>query len=409
MSIYVSLRTALTALYTNKMRAFLTMLGIIIGVGAVITLSSLGQGVQTMVSDEIGSLGANMLIVVARQVEDAASRAVLTLSDAEALGDPLDVPALAAVAPEQSSNLRVTQGEKSASSLSVVATVPEYQLVRSLDMAMGSFLTPEDLEDRARVAVLGWGTYTELFAEGDYPVGATINAGGTRFRVVGVLEEKGGISPMGSGDDSVYVPMTTGLARLFPGRTLSGDYPVGVIYTTVIDESRTDAAEEQMRELLRERHGLDSDDEDDFQIISQQEMIDVSAQITDVLTLFLGAIAGISLLVGGIGIMNIMLVTVTERTREIGIRKAVGATSNTILVQFLIEALVLTMSGGLIGILLGVGASELLSRLMDVAPEVTVGIVSLAAGVACLVGLTFGVYPAMRAARLHPIEALRHE
>jgi len=408
MSIYESLRTALTALSTNKMRAFLTMLGIIIGVGAVITLSSLGQGVQTMVSDQIGSLGANMLMIVARQVEGATSRAVLTLSDAEALADPLDVPALAAVAPEQSGYLRVTHGEEGAS-LSVVATVPEYELVRSLDMAMGSFLTPMDLEDRARVAVLGWGAYVELFAEGDYPLGAIVNAEGTRFRVVGVLEERGGMGPMGRQDDTIYVPMTTGLSRLFPERTLSGEHPVGVIYTAVIDESRTEAAEEQIRELLRGRDGLDSDDDDDFQIISQQEMIDVSTQITGVLTLFLGAIAGISLLVGGIGIMNIMLVTVTERTREIGIRKAVGATSNTILVQFLIEALVLTMSGGLIGILLGIGASQLLSRFMDVAPEVTVGIVSLAAGVACLVGLTFGVYPAMRAARLHPIEALRHE
>ena len=293
--------------------------------------------------------------------------------------------------------------------MSVVATVPEYESVRSLNMAMGSFLTPGDLEDRARVAVLGWGAYEGLFAEGEYPLGEVISVEGTRFRVVGVLEEKGGMSAMTGEDDSVHVPMTTGLSRLFSERTLSGDYPAGAIYATVVEESQTDTAMQQITDVLRERHRLDSGDEDDFRIMSQQQVLDISSEITGVLTLFLGAIAGISLLVGGIGIMNIMLVTVTERTREIGIRKAVGATSNNILVQFLIEALVLTMGGGLIGIVIGVTTSRVLSSFMNVTPEVTVGIVSLAAGVACIVGLVFGTYPAMRAARLHPIEALRHE
>ena len=408
MNIYESLRTALTALSTNKTRAFLTMLGIIIGVAAVIALSSLGQGVQTMVGENIESLGANMLTIMAQQPDDASSRSILTTSDAEALADPLNVPALAAVAPQTSGNLYVTRGEESAR-VSVVATVPEYESVRSMNMAMGSFLTSADLQDRARVAVLGWGAYEELFTEGEYPLGEVINLEGTRFRVVGVLEEKGGMSAMTGEDDSVYVPMTTGLSRLFRERTLSGDYPVGVIYVTVVDESQTDTATRQITDLLRERHRLDNDDEDDFGILSQQQVMDISSEITGVLTLFLGAIAGISLFVGGIGIMNIMLVTVTERTREIGIRKAVGATSTNILVQFLIEALVLTMGGGLIGIALGVTTSRVLSNFMNVTPEVTAGIVSLAAGVACIVGLVFGTYPAMSAARLHPIEALRHE
>ena len=408
MNIYESLRTALTALSTNKMRAFLTMLGIIIGVAAVIALSSLGQGVQTMVGENIESLGANMLTIMAQQPDDASSRSILTTSDAEALADPLNVPALAAVAPQTSGNLYVTRGEESAR-VSVVATVPEYESVRSMNMAMGSFLTSADLQDRARVSVLGWGAYEELFTEGEYPLGEVINLEGTRFRVVGVLEEKGGMSAMTGEDDSVYVPMTTGLSRLFRERTLSGDYPVGAIYVTVVDESQTDTATRQITDLLRERHRLDNDDEDDFGILSQQQVMDISSEITGVLTLFLGAIAGISLFVGGIGIMNIMLVTVTERTREIGIRKAVGATSTNILVQFLIEALVLTMGGGLIGIALGVTTSRVLSNFMNVTPEVTAGIVSLAAGVACIVGLVFGTYPAMRAARLHPIEALRHE
>ena len=214
---------------------------------------------------------------------------------------------------------------------------------------------------------------------------------------------------MGGDDETVFVPLTTAQARLFTGRTLSGERTVSVIYAMVADESQTQAAEQQITALLQKRHGIDPGEEDDFRIINQQEILDVSSQITGVITLFLGAIAGISLLVGGIGIMNIMLVTVTERTREIGIRKAVGATSDAILVQFLIESLVLTLVGGLIGIGLGVVGASFISRFMDIVAQVTPDIVALAAGVAGLVGLAFGVYPAMRAAQLHPIEALRYE
>ena len=408
MNLYESLRTALTALSTNKMRAALTMLGIIIGVGAVIALSSVGKGVETMVNDNIQNLGSNLIMIRAQQPEDATSRAYLTTADAEALADHFDVPALTTVAPVVSGDLRVTHGGESAN-LSVTGTNPEYFEVRNLEVAAGSYLTSVDLDERARVVVLGWDAYTELFPGGDYPVGQSISVDGTRFRIVGVLKEKGGIGPMGSEDETIYVPLTTAQARLFPERTLSGERHVSMIYTTVVDESQTNAAEQQITDLLLQRHGLDPDDEADFQIISQQEILDVSSEIIGVLTMFLGAIAGISLLVGGIGIMNIMLVTVTERTREIGIRKAVGATSNAILIQFLIEALVLTLGGGLVGIILGITGSNLLSRVMNLVPQVTPDMIALAAGVSATVGLVFGVYPAMRAAKLRPIEALRHE
>ena len=408
MNVYESFRTALTALTTNKMRAALTMLGIIIGVSAVIALSSIGKGVEAMVSESIQGMGSNMLAIVPSQPEDSTSPVYLTNADVEALANPFNTPLLLAVTPSVTGNLRVTHGEGS-SNLSVTGTTPDYLNVRNLELVMGDFLTRADIEERARVAVLGWQAYSDLFPEDEYPVGQSISVDGIRFQVVGVLKEKGGFGPMGGNDNFICVPLTTAQARLFPERTLSGERAVGTIHATVVEESQTDAAVQQVTELLRERHGLAPEDEADFQVISQKDMLAMSSQIMGVLTLFLGAIAGISLLVGGIGIMNIMLVTVTERTREIGIRKAVGATSNAILVQFMIEALVLTLVGGLTGILLGVGGSILISQLMGITAQATPDIIAIAAGVAGAVGLLFGIYPAMRAAQLHPIEALRYE
>ena len=406
MNLLESLRTAAGGLATNKLRAALTMLGIIIGVASVVTLLSVGQGVQESVTSQIESIGSNMVFITADQAEDSTRPAYVTSADAEALADPFNAPSLVAVAPVLNGTLRVAYGEN-ATNLTVTGTNSQHARVRNLEPILGGLLTEADLADQARVAVLGWSAYSDLFADGDYPVGQTITIDGVQFEVVGVLKEQGGL---GNEDDSVYVPLTTAQSRFFTQRTLSGEKPVAAIYASVADESQVDAAIQQITGTLRERHAIAADGADDFQVTSQQAILDVAGQITGILTLFLGAIAGISLLVGGIGIMNIMLVSVTERTREVGIRKAVGATRRDILIQFLLEAIVLSFAGGLAGIMLGMGGASLISSLSsELATSVTASTVALAAGVASGVGLVFGTYPAMRAARLRPIEALRYE
>ncbi len=406
MNIFESLRTAVTGLNTNKLRAILTMLGIIIGVGSVVTLMSVGEGVEASITGEIQGLGANLLFVSADQPEDSTAPAYVTTADAEALADPFNAPALVAVAPAIQGQLRVAHGDKD-ENLTVSGTTSQFAGVRNMETVLGGFLTQADLSDQAKVAVLGWGAYSDLFDDGEFPIGQTITINNVRFEVVGVLEEQGGFT---NDDDTVYVPLTTAHLRFFTRRTLSGERPVAAIYASVVDETLVDVAITQIEETLRERHDLGPDDVDDFQIMSQQAILEIASQITGIMTIFLGSIAGISLLVGGIGIMNIMLVSVTERTREVGIRKAVGATKRDILLQFLLEAIVLSFSGGVLGIALGMGGAALISNLTpDLVTKVTLGTVSLAAGVASGVGLVFGVYPAMRAANLRPIEALRYE
>jgi putative ABC transport system permease protein len=406
MSVIESLRTASSSMGANKMRALLTMLGIVIGVASVVALLSLGEGVEASITGEIEGLGSNLLYVTPSQADGATTPSYLTVEDSEAMADRFNVPTLAAVAPAMQGQLRVERGE-TAGDLTVSGTNNRFVDVRSLDLAMGGFLTEADVQDEARVAVLGWGAYTDLFEEGEYPIAQTVTVDGVRMEVVGVLEEQGGF---GVEDYTVYVPLTTAQARFFPQRTLSGERPIATVYASVVDETQIDAAIAQIGDLLRERHELSAGDEDDFRITSQQAILDLASQITGILTLFLGAIAGISLLVGGIGIMNIMLVSVTERTREIGIRKAVGATRRDILLQFLLEAIVLSVTGGLLGILLGVMGGALISNLTpDMAAVSTPETLLLAAGVAGAVGMLFGTYPAARAARLHPIEALRYE
>jgi len=405
MNIWESLRTSLSAIGSNKMRSILTMLGIIIGVGAVIALSSVGAGVETMVSDTISDIGSNLIYIQASTPEDATSPAQLTMADAETIGDPFNVPAISAVAPSTSGGALVTIDDKS-ENLTITGTTPELAEINNLDLALGSFVTNTDIDDAARVAVIGSEVYEQLFDDGEYPIDRVVSIDSTRFTIIGVLDEKGGM--LGQ-DSTVYIPITTAQARLFTQRTLSGDYPVNTIAAMAASEELAPTAVAQIETTLRDTHGIDTGDEDDFRVTSQEEILEMSSDVTSVITAFLSIVAGISLLVGGIGIMNIMLVTVTERTREIGIRKAIGATKTAILSQFVIEAVVLTLTGGIIGAIIGIAAATLLSGAIGIAASVTVGTIALAAGISTAIGLVFGTYPAMRAANLRPIEALRYE
>jgi len=275
---------------------------------------------------------------------------------------------------------------------------------------MGAFISDEDMRSRARVAVLGQSVLKELYPSGIDPIGQIIKIDRVPFRVIGVMEEKG-VSSFSDDNDVVLVPLTTAQTRLFSGRDLSGDYTVSVIYGKAADESRLEAARDQIVRLLRRRHGLIySTDKNDFTVLTQKDVGEVLQSLTAILTAFLGLIAAVSLLVGGIGIMNIMLVSVTERTREIGIRKAVGARRRDILMQFLIEAMVLSLLGGLVGIAIGVSGTLGASRAVEnLTLHLSISTILLATGFSMAVGLFFGIYPAVRASRLNPIDALRYE
>jgi putative ABC transport system permease protein len=414
------LRLAVRALATNKLRSVLTMLGIIIGVGAVITLLSVGRGVQQLITEQLQSVGTNLLFVVPGSLQEAqgppgssATSARLTLADADAIADPFNVPDLAATAPEAVTRASVTAG-RTTLSLNVSGVTPAYELVRNFPVSYGSFISDTDVDSRARVAVLGSRVAERLFEEsGLYPIGATVKIGNVPFKVIGVLKEKGGGGGFGgpSEDEVVLVPLTTALQRLSQSAyNERGEPLLSVVYAQVVSEDRMEAAADQITSVLRQRHNIAFQDADDFSVINQQDLLSIFGQITGVLTLFLGAIAGISLLVGGIGIMNIMLVSVTERTREIGLRKAVGAKRRDILWQFLIESVVLAVIGGLFGIMLGIAGAQAISSLQDdLTAVVTPDAVLLATGFSAIVGLFFGIYPATRASRLNPIDALRYE
>ena len=402
-------------LSANKLRSALTMLGIIIGVGAVITLLSVGEGVQNLITSQLQSAGTNLLIVLPVNIDDSAGQGgqfqtrsfepSLTLSDLQAVRDPFNVPDVVAAAPEVDTRSTVSY-QKNSASLQISGVTPEYETVRNSLADIGAFISQQDVDTRARVVVLG----VRLFEPGDYPIGRTIKIDRIPFTVIGVLEEKGG-GAFGSEDDIIYAPLSTVQERLAPNlRNSRGEPLLSVVYAQVVSEDRMSEARTQIEDLLRVRHNIQFRDDDDFSVINQADLIAIFGQITGVLTIFLGAIAAISLLVGGIGIMNIMLVSVTERTREIGIRKAVGARRKDILSQFLIEAVVLSLIGGLCGILLGWAGAMLISQLQsDLTAVVTIQSIALAVGFSAAVGLFFGIYPATRAASLNPIDALRYE
>jgi len=405
MSLIETLRTALSAILSNKLRAALTMLGIVIGVAAVITLSGLGEGVTASITEQIEGVGSNIIMVSPRQPRDATRPAELTNADAAALANPLNAPSLSAVAPQVSFMATVVRGPDS-NSYTVVGSNEWLDEIMGIDAAMGGFLTARDLAETARVAVLGWDAYEELFGAGAYPIQSAITIDGARYTVVGVAERQGGL--MGT-DRNLWIPLSTAQSRHYTARTLSGDHKLTMILAQAATQGQAGQASAEISAVLRRQHRLGEGDANDFQVTAQEDILNMASTVTGTLTLFLGAIAGISLLVGGIGIMNIMLVTVTERTREIGIRKAIGAPPAAILVQFMIEALLLTLLGGAIGLALGWQAATLLGRALEVPAVITPQVVALAAGVSALVGLVFGTYPAARAAQLNPIEALRHE
>jgi len=403
MSFTETLRTALISLGTNKLRAGLALLGIVIGVMAVITLMSIGRGAQESITSRIQSLGTNLLFITPQGTD-----AQLTLGDAESLLNPVYAPSIRATAPEVRATTRIIAGRESTGG-QVAGVTPEYRNVRNLDVASGTFIGAPHVLDREEVVVLGATVAERLFGNRD-PVGENVRLGERRFRVIGVLASQGGGS-FGTFDTQVLVPITTAYYRLSNQRTTTGDVTVSVINVQVNELESIESAIEEASGLRRLNHRIT--EEDDFNVTSQQQTIETLEETTNTFVMFLGIIAGISLLVGGIGIMNIMLVSVTERTREIGIRKAMGAKRRDILFQFVSEATLLSLGGGVIG----AGAGIWLARLID--DKHLIGqtfntmfsgdVAILALVVSAAIGLFFGIYPAVRAARLHPIDALRYE
>lgn len=387
----------LGSLTANKVRSLLTILGIVVGISAVIVMVALGNGTKASIEDQINSLGSNMLTV--SSTGGGPGTEPLSIEDAEAIRE--DVAGIAAVAPVSSAQYTVI-ADSNSTAVAVTGATPEYASVRSIETSYGAWLSEDDVAGAKRVAVLGSDTAEELFGEGSVPIGQRIRIDGTPFTVVGIAAAKGSTGPI-SNDDAVYVPLKALQQYLVGSDDLSS------IYVEAETQEQMSQVQSSIETLLLSRHDVAPDEEADFQVASQEDLAETVNSITGMLTALLGSVAGISLVVGGIGIMNMMLTTVTERIREIGLRKAIGATRGDITSQFLAEAVALTVIGGLVGIGLGWGISAAIAAVSTLDAVVTGSSVLLAVGVSTGIGLVFGYYPARRAAMLNPIEALRYQ
>jgi putative ABC transport system permease protein len=397
-------RVALGAIRANKLRSFLTALGIVIGIAAVITMVALGSGAQKAVQEQIEALGTNLLSVYAGQsfMRGVASqqRVSLTTDDAAALAQ--DARLLTAVVPELSGNRQVKYGNQNIN-VEVIGTVPEYTPVHKFEIGVGRMFSAGDNEARKRVAVLGGAVPTMLSANPIGMIGQTITIGGIPFEIIGVFHEKGTSSGWNNPDEQIWIPLSTAQYRIF------GSDRVRSITVQVVDTDSMNVAMVELERIMRREHGIRPGNPNDFQIRDRAQFLATAQETTRTFGFLLAGIAFVSLVVGGIGIMNIMLVSVTERTREIGIRKALGATRSNILLQFLVEALVLCLLGGVLGILVGGGGAFLLSRLANWNTLISPAAIGLAVAFSGVVGVFFGLWPARRAAKLDPIQALRYE
>ena len=408
MNVWQAILEAFESLSANKLRSGLTILGIVIGVAAVIAMVSVGRGAQATITDSINGIGTNLIFVFRGGSEDVRNPKPITLSDAEAITDPFQAPSVVAVAPVIQDSGKVTFGRESTTT-NITGVTPEYESVRKYSVTEGEFINQEEMLGQASVVLLGSEVADKLFGRQEGLVGETVRIEGQPFRVVGVLESKGG-SGFSNVDNQVLIPFSTAQARLI--RRSTSDR-VDLLLVEAIDPQSVPSASDDVAQILRARHRT-AIGADDFTILTQQDFLTTASTITNVLTIFLGGVAAISLLVGGIGIMNIMLVSVTERTREIGLRKAVGAHKADIMIQFLAESSVLSLFGGVIGIILGYAIAFAVAEIAKasnaaITPSIGIDITLIATLFSTAVGLFFGLYPANRAANLEPVEALRYE